>query len=258
MDISAIHQETGAYWDEIAAFYGGRNEEEDTAFLREGGSYFSDAERLLLGNLSPWCRRAIHLQCSHGNDTLSLLRQGAAEIVGVDISGELFQIAERKAQAINAPAQWHQADILLTPAALDATADLVYTGKGALCWMMDLDAWAQVVTRLLVPGGRLFIWEDHPLDWVWDLDAAGYALDPEHGDYFSDKFRGRLFSRVTEATPRYRQWTLGQIVSTVIRAGLVLDQLHEYPERFWNQFPNIPADTLRRLPHAFALTAHNP
>ena len=258
MNFSAIHKETGAYWDEIAGGYGGRDADDDTAFLKSGGSYFSEPERLLLGDLSPWCRRAIHLQCSHGNDALSLLRQGASEVIGVDISKRLLEIAERKTRALAAPAQWVHADILETPPHLNGTAALVYTGKGALCWMLDLEAWAQVVARLLVPGGRLFIWEGHPLDWVWDLDADGYALDPEHGDYFSEKFRDRLFSRVTEATPHYRQWTLGQIVSSVIDAGLVLDHLQEYPERFWNQFPNIPAETLRKLPHSFALLAHKP
>ncbi len=258
MDISAIHKETGAYWDEIAGSYGGRNADEDAAFLASGGSFFSEPERRLLGDLSPRCRRAIHLQCSHGNDALSLLRQGAAEVVGIDISERLLEIAERKALALAASAQWVHADILETPSRLDGTADLVYTGKGALCWMLDLPAWAQVVTRLLVPGGRLFIWEGHPLDWVWDLNADSYTLDPEHGDYFSEKFRNRLFSRETEATPYYRQWTLGQIVSSVIGAGLVLDHLQEYPEPFWNQFPSIPVGSLRKLPHTFALIAHKP
>ena len=35
----------------------------------------------------------------------------------------------------------------------DATADLVYTGKGALIWMPDLARWADEVARLLRPGG---------------------------------------------------------------------------------------------------------
>ena len=258
MDIQAIHKETGAFWDEIAGSYGGGGEEEATAFLSDGGSTLFESERQVLGDLSPWCRRAIHLQCSHGNDTLSLLHQGAAEVVGVDISGQLLAIARRKAQALSAPATWVQSDILETPASLNGSADLVYTGRGALCWMLDLAAWAQVVVRLLAPGGKLFILEGHPLDWVWRADQPGYVLDPEHGNYFSEKFRVRLFSRVTEATPNYRQWTLAQVVNSVISAGLVLDQLQEYPEPFWNQFPDIPSDILPKLPHTFALLAHKP
>ena len=257
MDISTTHKETGAFWDEITGWYGERDEASSVAFLKGGGSYLYENERQALGDLSPWCRRAIHLQCSHGNDALSLLREGAAEVVGVDISRRLLAVARRKTEALDAPASWHLSDVLQTPEVLNGTADLVYTGKGALCWMMDLDAWAAVAARLLGPGGRLFVYEAHPLDWVWDMDAADYVLDQEHGDYFSQKFRERLFSD-TAATPRYRQWTLGQIVNSVIGAGLVIQNLAEYPEPFWGQFPHIPEKTLHRLPHTFSLLARKP
>jgi hypothetical protein len=104
----------------------------------------------------------------------------------------------------------------------------------------------------------LFIFEAHPLDWVWDIKAAAYRFDVEHGSYFSERFRETLFSRVTQATPRSRQWTLGQIINSIIGAGLIIEKLHEYPTPFWNQFPNIPAETLHRLPHTFALLARKP
>jgi SAM-dependent methyltransferase len=254
MDITQTHRANAVWWNETARWYGA-DEAEAIAFLRSGGTYLFPAEKQLLGDLAPWCRRAIHLQCSHGSDGLSLLRQGAAEIVGVDISERLLGVARRKSDAIDAPAHWVQADILETPHALDGTADLVYTGKGALCWMMDLSAWAGVVARLLVPDGLFFVYESHPLDWVWNTDTAGYELDAEHGDYFSSKQRERLFSQATEATPRYRQWTLGEIVNSLIAAGLNIESLTEYPDPFWDQFSAMPEETLHRLPHAFALLA---
>ena len=34
-----------------------------------------------------------------------------------------------------------------------------------------------------------------------------------------------------------------------------IDQLHEYPEHFWKDFPNMTIETLHRLPHTFALLA---
>ena len=258
MDILATHKETGAFWNTITDWYGERDEIETTLYLQSGGNYLFEHEQELLGDLSVWCKRAIHLQCSHGNDALSLLRQGASEVVGVDISERLLAVARRKAQALGAQAIWYCCDVVQTPSELNETADLVYTGKGALCWMMDLTAWAAVVARLLVSGGRLFIYEAHPLDWVWNTDAAEYRLDETYGYYFSEECRTRLFSSVTEATPRYRQWTLGQIVTTVIQAGLVIERLEEYPEPFWRQFRHIPEETVHRLPHTFALLARKP
>lgn len=127
MDILAIHRETGAFWNEIADTYG--DEADSTAFLISGGNYLFEAEQQILGDLSPCCECAIHLQCSHGSDTLSLLRQGAANVVGVDMSERLLAIAHRKTQALSAAATWHCSDILQMPDSLNGTANLVYTGS---------------------------------------------------------------------------------------------------------------------------------
>jgi len=260
VDISSIHKETGAYWDECAEWYphGKTGEAETIEFLRSGGNYLFETEKEILGDLKPWCRRAIHLQCSGGNDALSLLRQGAAEVAGVDISKPLLESARRKTQALGARATWYCSDILQTPDTLNETADLIYTGKGALCWMMDIMAWAKVVARLLVPGGRLFVLEGHPLDWVWETKAEEFVLDQQHGNYFSDQLKEGMFYRKSVAVPRSHQWTLSQIINSIIAVGLSIELLNEYPEPFWDQFPNIPAETLHRLPHTFALLARKP
>jgi SAM-dependent methyltransferase len=257
MDILSVHKETGAAWSEIADKYwhGEGGETEAIEFLRSGGNYLFESERKILGDLKPWCKRAIHLQCSGGVDALSLLSLGAAEVVGVDISERLLASARRKTEALGAAAAWHCCDVLQTPEDLNGTADLVYTGKGALCWMMDITAWAAVVARLLAPGGWLFIHEGHPLNWVWDAEASSYVLDPHDGNYFSDRFKEGLPVSGSESIARYRQWPLGQIVNSVIGAGLKLEQLHEYPEPFWDHFPNMPGEILHRLPHAFAILA---
>ena len=254
----ARHKATEKFWNSIADWYGERDEAESIEYLRAGGNYLHENEQKVLGDLTPWCQCAIHLQCSHGNDALSLLRQGATRVIGVDISQRLLAVARRKTQALNAPAVWYHCDVLQTPPMLDGTANLVYTGKGALCWMTDLAAWAAVVARLLASGGRLFLYESHPLDWVWATEAKNYALDQEHGNYFSEKFRTRLFDSETGTVPYYRQWTMGQIFNNLIEAGLVIERLEEYPEPFWGQFPHIPDETLHRLPHTFALLAHKP
>lgn len=257
MDISSVHQETGRAWNEIADRYshGIRDEAEVIEFLQSGGSYLFESERQILGDLKPWCRRAIHMQCSGGLDALSLLRQGAGEVVGVDISEQLLASARRKADAIDAPAIWFHCDVLHAPTVLDGTADLVYTGKGALCWMMDITAWAAVVSRLLVQGGRFFMYEAHPLNWVWDTDAKRYVLDRNNGNYFSDQLKEGLPVMGAESIARQHQWTLAQVVNSLIGAGLKIEQLDEYPEPFWNEFPEMPVETLHRLPHAYSLLA---
>ncbi|HEY8600021.1 MAG TPA: class I SAM-dependent methyltransferase, partial [Thermomicrobiales bacterium] len=138
-----MHQSNRHAWNEGAARYD-EQFAASVARLRDGGHALYPPEVRFLGDLRPWCRRAIHLQCAGGEDTLSLWNLGASEVVGVDISDAMIAIARRKSEVLGAPARWFQSDILETPHELDRTADLVYTGKGALNWLHDIDGWARV------------------------------------------------------------------------------------------------------------------
>src|SRR5579884_3818018 len=113
------HENNAAWWNETAAWYGERDEEQCVEFLRQGGSYLFASERELLGDLGAWCHRAIHLQCSHGNDLLSLLNEGAHEGIGVDITPRLVDVARRKAERLGVNARFILSDVLDTPHDLD-------------------------------------------------------------------------------------------------------------------------------------------
>jgi SAM-dependent methyltransferase len=260
-----FHQDNAAAWDVTAAIYE-RDEGRDIELLRSGGTSLLPQEQAVLGDLAGWCQRAIHLQCAGGTDTLSLLRQGAHAVTGIDISPRMIACARRKTAAAGARASWYCCDVLAAPPELDETADLVHTGRGALCWMMDLHAWAGTVSRLLKPGGKLHVFEGHPLDWVWDVHTSAFQLDPQRGDYFAHTpYAGEIWpkpfvDRQAEVDPASLRlhdhpWTLGQILNSVTSAGLRIEYFEEYPHTFWDQFPNIPPDTLRRLPHTFTLLA---
>jgi SAM-dependent methyltransferase len=265
MEISKNHRDNGAAWDVTAAIYE-RDEARDIEFLRAGENSFLPPEQAVLRDLAQGCRRAIHLQCAGGLDTLSLLRMGAVEVVGIDISARMIASARRKTAALNARADWYCCDILATPEELTGSADLVHTGRGALLWMMDLEAWARLTYRLLKPGGRLHVFEGHPLDRVWDIHAATYQLDPERGDYFSQvpgggevwpkPFIDRQEAVAPASLPLHdRQWTLGQTINAIIQAGFQIEFFNEYPLPFWDQFKEIPAELLQKLPHTFTLLA---
>jgi SAM-dependent methyltransferase len=265
MNKQRFHEENGAGWNITAAIYE-RDEAEVIALLRAGGTSLMPAEVAALGDLAPWCGRAIHLQCAGGADTLSLLHHGARAVLGVDISPRMIDSARRKTLALGANAEWLISDVLAIPEAYNGTANLVHTGRGALCWMMDLDAWAATVARLLKPGGRLHVFEGHPLDWVWDVESSTYTFSAIHPGYFNTAVTGaeiwpmpfieRAEGIDPAAVPMHdRQWTLGQVINAVIRAGLTITYFNEYPEPFWNQFEAIPEDLIRRLPHTYTLMA---
>jgi len=129
---------------------------------------------------------------------------------------------------------------------------------------MDIQAWAVVVARLLRPGGKLYVFEGHPLDWVWDTAASTYQLSAQTGNYFSEAAvtdRGWPMSSAPIQNHAHqdqlhvheRQWPLGTIMNSLVAAGLSLERFEEHPDLFWDQFPQLPAELRGRLPHTFSL-----
>ncbi len=264
-DIRKLHEGNRAGWNEGAEAYEADNEAA-IEFLRAGGQNFCPPELAYLDRLDEWCQRAIHLQCAGGKDTLSLWNRGAHEVIGVDISDRMIACARARSGALNAPATWHRCDILDTPGELDGTADLVYTGRGAICWIMDLDAWAGVVARLLKPGGKLYVFDGHPVSDLWTMEDETYELDPDYGDYFQDRvidssgwpstYIGDLGKAAEEHATKYEKvWRTDQIINAIIGSGLKLLRFEEHPDLFWDRFPKMDPDLVRRTPQTFSLLA---
>lgn len=261
-DMRVMHGSNRAAWDEAAERYEGWFDEA-VALIRSGGVNLFGAEVELIGDLHGVCRRAIHLQCAGGRDTLSLWNLGAAEVVGVDFSPRMLELAGRLAAATGAPATWILCDVLDTPRDLDGTGDLVYTGRGSLIWLHDLDAWAAVIARLLAPDGRFVLFEGHPAEWLFDADEDGRWIATDY-DYFGGAEASRGWApeyidrlSIDEADQSWkfaRAWTLGEIVTALLRADLRLDGLAEYPIDWWGGHHDVRPQDRGRIPLSFSVT----
>jgi SAM-dependent methyltransferase len=264
-DSSDLVASTAAAWNRAARKYAAEVET-DVQFLRDGGVSLNAHELRMLGDLSG-CARAVHLMCSHGLDTLSLLNLGVAEVVGVDFSDAMLAIAKEKSDRMGARAEWLRCEVLDVPRALDATADLVYTGKGAVPWVQDLDEWSAVIARLLRPGGRFVLHEGHPLNWVWDPQSASHRLAATDRGYFdaepraNETFPASAVERFTpddDAPPRAweRQWTIGHVITSLAQAGLRVVVVEEHPEQYWPEFRAMSHEEEQRLPHTYSVVAY--
>ena len=260
-DVRSMHGWNRRAWDEAAERYEGWFDEA-VALIRAGGTNLLAPERDRIGDLRDHCRRAIHLQCAGGRDTLSLWTAGADEVVGVDFSPRMLDLARRLSEAVGAPARWINADVLDAPHELDGTADLLYTGRGSLLWLQDLDGWAAVLRRLLAPDGRLVIFEGHPVEWLFDVDpdgrwvATGYdyfggpeasrGWDPDYIDHLS-------IPDPEQAWKFARSWTLGEIVTAILRAGIRIDELAEHPTDWWGGHADARREERGRIPLSFSI-----
>ncbi|MFF3742643.1 class I SAM-dependent methyltransferase [Streptomyces kronopolitis] len=219
---------------------------------RTAEDWFAPFEWTDLGDLAG--REVLHLQCHLGTETAAFAERGAAHTVGLDFSAAAVAEARRLAGEAGRSVEFVRSDVHRAVEALGGRRfDVVYTGKGALCYLPDLAAWAEVVSALLRPGGTLYLVEFHPL-----LDALGPTPSPErqqlrlHHDYLAG--RGPLRSDtpctytdgppVRGATTSY-EWRhgLGEVVSAVIGAGLTLQLVRETELLPWKRFDAmVPAE----------------
>lgn len=248
-------------WDIAAQKYVDENDE----LLATGPAHsLRECEVDVLGELLARKPRVVHLQSGNGLDDLALTRLGATSVVGVDFSAVTTVAAASRAREVDLRVSYAVADVAACPIR-SGSAGLVYTGQGALCWLPDLDAWASEATRLLEPGGHLFVFDEHPMAPLWTLSAESVGVRDDRS-YFGDQRTNDTFP--ASAIARFAhdsdieaiewQHSLASVLNAVIRSGLNLVHLAEYPEPFWRPAGVEAAAWDGRLPNSFALLAQRP
>jgi SAM-dependent methyltransferase len=212
----------------------------------------------------------LHLQCHFGLDSLSWARRGAL-VTGVDLSPVAIKVARELAERLGIDADFICADVQHLPTDTSTLFDIVYSTRGVLCWLADLSSWAAVIAHHLAPGGTFYLADGHP--FLGLLADSGPWLDQE-GRYFHDPEPVRVERRgsYTGDDPDFRQpisyqWYhhLGEVVTALADAGLVLDNLREFPWISYQALPQMQRDDSGnwrlpgdRLPLSFSLLAHRP
>lgn len=218
----------------------------------------------------------VHLQCHIGTDTLSLARLGARSVTGLDFSPPALAAASTLAAACGATIEYVESELYGAVAALGASRfDLVYTGIGALCWLPDIVRWAEVVSALLRPGGRLFLREGHPVAWSLDdprpdgLLVIAYPYFETEGVRFSET-SSYVEHDAPLASPDFVHFNhgLAEIITALMGAGLQLTAFEEHDSVPWNPLGDAMEEAdggefrLRegraRLPFTYTIQATKP
>jgi SAM-dependent methyltransferase len=194
----------------------------------------------------------VHPMSGHGIDDAALIHLGAGSVTGIDYSPTAASAAQRRADELGINCRYVTATL---PASglMDNSADLVYTGKGALIWVDDLEAWLTEMRRLLRPGGHLFIYEAHPLTPLWSWDRDKVEVRSDRG-YFAR-------SHVNDSFPAggavEYQRTFAETIMSITRAGFEILHLEEHPDPFWRPDGMDAAAWNGQVPNAFSLLARH-
>ena len=261
-----------ANWDERVRVHIGPGGY-DLSDLRAGHGKLNTIEEAELPPVDG--KRVAHLQCHFGADSLTLAQRGA-EVVGLDFSAPAIEAARELADELGLVnrARFVHADLYDALAAISPPHgfDMVFVTWGAICWLPDISRWARIVAALLHPGGSLYLAEGHPAAYVFHDAArspdgmpgvfAPYfshepVIDAEGSDYVDPN------ARLANATIYNWIHPLGDVITSLIAAGMTLDWLHEHDAVPWRMFRILvkAASGLYRwpdkpwLPLAFSLCA---
>ncbi|MFF8770608.1 class I SAM-dependent methyltransferase [Kitasatospora sp. NPDC015120] len=195
----------------------------------------------------------LHLQCHFGQDTLSWARHGAA-VTGLDFSRPAVEAATDLAARIGTDtARFVVSDVYDAVDALGGQRfDIVYTGRGALCWLPDITRWARTVESLLAPGGFLYLTEFHPFADTLAEDGRTVEYDYFHSegtvwDEAGTYTDGAMAPTAATVTVEW-QHGIGEVVSALVAAGLRVEFLHEHDFTLFARFPVLEHDGVFRFP----------
>ncbi len=148
----------------------------------------------------------------------------------------------------------------------------MYTSRGVLGWLPDIERWGQIVAHFLKPGGIFYITECHPVAWAMADDLPlrpGYAYW-ERPEPITTPVAGSYADRdAAVATSLEHSWnhSMSEVIQSLLDAGLRIELFREYP---WCDFDPgfcvqrddgrwyLPDDVEGEIPLFYALRARRP
>ncbi len=259
-----------ANWDDRTAIHLASHFYDVEGWLHEGRGP-RPIEIEALGDVSGL--HLVHLQCHFGLGTLSWARAGA-RVIGLDFSPAAIEAARDLAgrAGLSDRAEFVCADVYDAVDTLGhATFDIVYVSLGALCWLPNVERWAEQVAALVAPGGRFYIHDGHPF-----ADALAEEQPVVENDYFEevepyvdDSDETYTDSDRPILNRRNYSWNhgLGETITALVAHGLCLEWIVEHDWAPWQRFPFLveqgrhhwttPAG-MPRIPMSFSLLANRP
>jgi len=231
------------FWDEIAPVH---YKSYDIEKLKQGKSLIDEIQKKEIEDVKD--KSLLHLQCHIGTDSLSWALEGA-QVTGIDFSGESIKIANELKRKLGLKARFIESNIYDLPKILKEKFDIVYTSQGVLSWLKDIKEWGKIISHYLKPGGIFYIMEIHPLFYIFDDDKQGelkikYPYFPgEKPILWDDDTPDYSNGEYIPKNPTYDwTWSLGEILTSLIEAGLKIEFLHEYDRLFYKGLPDMVKD----------------
>ena len=230
-------------WNELVGIHADSEEYDIDAFLA-GQNTVKPVEIKALGDVKG--KSLLHLQCHFGMDTISWSRLGA-KATGVDFSDTAIELATELAKKAGTDTEFVCSNIYDLRDNLVGEFDIVYTGIGVLCWLQDIDEWGKIIAHFLKSGGTFLIYESHPFMWVFDDEKEGMRIKYSYWHrrepliWEDDGSYANKEAKITNKKSFEWQHTVSDVLNSLIKAGLVIQEVGEYKDMWWQYLPESKA-----------------
>lgn len=224
------------WWNDVTPIHS-RSQLYNLAGFKKGKSTLESIEQEEVGDVKG--KTLLHLMCHFGMDTLSWARKGAI-VTGVDLSDGSIKLAKKLSKEINVPATFKCSDIYELPNVLDKKYDIIFTSYGVLCWLSNINKWAKIINHFLKVGGVFYIVELHPFTNILSYDFKLYYKYFKKGPYTDDS-SGTYTDWDAKVNGVTYEWSYTRcyVINAVIKQGLTIEFVHEFPFTMYDQFPGF-------------------
>ncbi|TQI81815.1 methyltransferase family protein [Serratia fonticola] len=200
-------------------------------------------------------KKVLDLGCGYGWFCRSAREQGAAQVLGLDLSEKM--LAKAKEMTEDAAIAYRQQDLetLQLPA---ASYDLVYSSL-ALHYIEDLDKLFATVYQALISDGQFIFTAEHPIYTApkqqgWLVDDEGQKSWPVNSYQQEGK---RISNWLAEGVIKQHRM-LGTYINLLVQQGFTIRYLNEWGPSTQQIAANPALDEEKERPMIFILAAQKP
>ncbi|MCL2496696.1 MAG: class I SAM-dependent methyltransferase [Clostridiales bacterium] len=199
------------------------------------------------------------MPCNNGSELLSLMKFGATEAIGFDISDAAVSEAEQLAEIAQLNAKFIRTNILEIGAEYNGYFDFIYISEGSLQWFPDLGEYFSIVSRLLKRNGSILIFEIHPFAYLFEngFDPQKQNFNQaisyfEKGPYnYADGLDYVGGVRYAAKECYWFMHKISDIMTAILHSGIEIMEFNEYNLEMAN---TLEAKTYSKFPLSYILT----
>ena len=200
-------------------------------------------------------KQIIDLGCGYGWFCRWAQGQGAAKVLGLDVSEKMLARAREMTQSPAIDYEIRDLDTLQLPA---ESLDLAYSSL-ALHYLQHIDGLFATLFQALKPGGMLVFSAEHPiytapLKQGWYVDAEGQKSWPvSHYQQEGERISNWFADGVKKQHRKLATW-----INALIAAGFVIEHVEEWGPDAAQIAANPALDEEKERPMIFLLSARKP